>query len=392
MILYEFEGKKILQDAGIEIPNFEVLEDSNQKLNLKFPVVLKAQVLSGKRADAGGIIMIETEQDLEKGLKELFSKTINKEKVQKVLVEEKANIDEEYYLSLSYDTETRGPILTVSSSGGTGIEERESKTYPVSPLNPKESLEGFDLLGIEKEVVFNLLTPFFEADLLLLEINPLVKNKDGVWMALDAKIKTDDTAKGRHPEWEFPPRSAPGHNPTEREIEAKKIDEGDYRGTAGSTYFDLEGDIAILASGGGASITAMDALIAAGGKAANYTEYSGNPPKEKVERLTKIVLSKPNLHGLWIVGALANFTDIYETLSGFIEGLRYSEKELGRKIDYPIVIRRAGPNDKKAFEMLKKEAKDFDLHLYGEETSITASSEVVARLALKYSEKGKSKK
>jgi succinyl-CoA synthetase beta subunit len=394
MILYEFEGKKILQDAKVAVPNSELINSSAEKLNLKFPIVLKAQVLSGKRADAGGILFAETDEEAEKSLKTLLGKTINKENVEKVLVEEKLEIAEEYYFSLSYDTETRGPILTISASGGTGIEERASKTYPINPLNSKESLEGLDLLGIEKEVIAKLLVPFFEGDLLLLEINPLVKTprsssggKEGSWMALDAKIKTDDTARGRHPEWEFPPRSAPGHNPTEREIEAKKIDEGDYRGTAGSTYFDLDGDIAILASGGGASITAMDALIASGGKAANYTEYSGNPPKEKVEKLTKIVLSKPGLHGLWIVGALANFTDIYETLSGFIDGLRYSEKELGRKIDYPIVIRRAGPNDKKAFEMLKQEAKDFDLHLYGEETSITKSAEVITKLAKEYSKK-----
>ncbi len=389
MILYEFEGKKILKDAGVEIPEADLIDSPNQKVNLKFPVVAKAQVLSGKRADVGGILFAANGEELEKALKEIFSKTINKEKVEKVLVEEKADIKEEYYLSLSYDTESRGPVLTISSSGGTGIEGRESKTFVLDPLNPEESLEKLDLLGVEKEVVRKILKPFFEGDLLLLEINPLIKTEDGNWMALDAKIKTDDTAKSRHPEWDFSPRSAPGHNPTEREVEAKKIDEGDYRGTAGSTYFDLDGDIAILASGGGASITAMDALIASGGKAANYTEYSGNPPKEKVEKLTKIVLSKPGLNGLWIVGALANFTDIYETLSGFMDGLRYAQKELNQKIDYPIVIRRAGPNDKKAFKMLKDEAREFDLHLYGEETSITQSAEVIAKLAKEYSKKKK---
>ena len=216
-----------------------------------------------------------------------------------------------------------------------------------------------------------------------MEINPLVKTKEGLWVALDAKIKLDDTALKRHEEWQFPPRSVPGYSPSQREIEAKKIDESDYRGTAGSAYFDLEGDIAVLASGGGASLTAMDALLKAGGKPANYTEYSGNPPKEKVTKLTKIVLSKPNLHGLWVVGAVANFTDIYETLSGFIEGFRQAQNELRTKFDFPIVIRRGGPRDKEAFEMLR-EVKDFDLHLYGEETSITESAKIMAELAEKY--------
>jgi succinyl-CoA synthetase beta subunit len=133
----------------------------------------------------------------------------------------------------------------------------------------------------------------------------------------------------------------------------------------------------------------MDALIKNGGKPANYTEYSGNPSKEKVQKLTKIVLSKPDLNGLWIVGAVANFTDVYETLSGIIEGLRETEKELGRKFDFPIVIRRGGPRDKEAFEMLRQ-VKDFDLHLYGEETSISQSAEIMAKLAKDYAEKGAS--
>jgi len=212
-----------------------------------------------------------------------------------------------------------------------------------------------------------------------LEINPLVINKKGEVVALDAKIKTDENASARHPTWNFPPRSIPGYLPTEREIKAKKIDEGDYRGTAGSTYFDLPGDVAVLASGGGASLTAMDALLKAGGKPSNYTEYSGNPPKEKVEKLTKIVLSKPGINGLWVVGAVANFTDIDNTLSGFIEALRTVKP----RPKFPIVIRRGGPRDKEAFEMLKK-VKDFDLYLYGQEISITESAKIMAKEAKKY--------
>jgi succinyl-CoA synthetase beta subunit len=244
-----------------------------------------------------------------------------------------------------------------------------------------------DKLSLPEDLVSKLINLFFEIDATLLEINPLIKTKSGEYMALDAKIKLDDSAQGRHPEWKFPPRSAPGHTPTQREIEAKKIDEGDYKGVAGSAFFDIDGDIAVMSSGGGASLTAMDALIKNGGKPANYTEYSGNPSKEKVQKLTKVVLSKPDLHGLWIVGAVANFTDVYETLSGIIEGLRETEKELGRKFDFPIVIRRGGPRDKEAFEMLRQ-VKDFDLHLYGEETSISQSAEIMARLAKEYSQKG----
>lgn len=371
MILYEFEGKDILKKYGISVPDSQLVTSTKEKIKIKAPYIVKAQVLSGKRKIAGGI---------GERVEDVLGKVVNKEKVEKVLVEEKVEHDQEYYLSISYDTNVRGAILTFSSSGGTGIEERRAETATINPITydfnfSKNSKVPATIL----KIIPKLIEIFFTCDLLLLEINPLVINKSGEVVALDAKVKTDDNALVKHPTWDYPPRSIPGHAPTEREINAKKIDEGDYRGTAGSTYFDLSGNIAILASGGGASLTAMDALIKTSGKPANYTEYSGNPPKEKVEKLTKIVLSKPNLKGLWIVGAVANFTDIYQTLSGFLEALR----KITPKPKYPIVIRRGGPHDKEAFEMLRK-VKDFDLHLYGQEISMTQSAKIMAKESKKY--------
>ena len=388
MILFEFEGKKLLTGAGIAVPASQLITSEDENITLKFPVVLKAQVLSGKRADVGGILFAENEAELKVQVKKLLGSTINKEKVDQVLVEEKAEIDKEYYVSISYNTETRGPVLTISESGGTGIEERGAENFPINPLNPAENLPSI----IDKDLLEKLINLFFAQDCLLLEVNPLITTKSGEWMALDAKVKLDDFAKPRHKEeWDYPPRSAPGHTPTKGEIEAKKIDEGDYRGTAGSSYFDIEGgDIAVLSSGGGVSLTALDSLINYGGKPANFTEYSGNPPKEKVAKLTKVVLDKPNIHGLWVIGTVvANFTDIYETLSGFIEGLKETEKLLGRKFDFPIVIRRGGPRVEEAYEMLRG-VKEFDFHLQAGETSIAQSAKTMAELAAKYAaSKGK---
>lgn len=389
MILFEFEGKKLLSNAGIAVPNSQLVASAEEKISLNFPVVLKAQVLSGKRADVGGILFAENEEEYMGHISKLLGSTINKERVEQVLVEEKAEIDKEYYVSISYNTDTRGPILTLSESGGTGIEERGAENFSIDPLNPTEGLPA----TIDKDVLEKLVNLFFSQDCLLLEVNPLIKTKSGEWMALDAKVKLDDFAKPRHKdEWDFSPRSAPGHTPTKGEIEAKKIDEGDYRGTAGSSYFDIEGgDIAVLSSGGGVSLTALDSLINYGGKPANFTEYSGNPPKEKVAKLTKVVLDKPNIHGLWVIGTVvANFTDIYETLSGFVEGLRETEKMLGRKFDFPIVIRRGGPRVEEAYAMLK-EVKEFDFHLQAGETSIAQSAKTMAELAAEYAQKKGSK-
>ncbi len=393
MILYEFEGKKLLDEAGIKIPNSQLIDSGGAQLprmTIQPPLVLKAQTLSGKRAAAGGIIVIDDITHYPSHITGLFSKTINEEKVTKVLAEEKIDIAKEFYLSISYDTDSRGPILTISEQGGTGVEEKVVTTIQIDPIThslviPAEAgiYNNWIPDWIGDDSVNAAIQCFFANDCLLLEINPLVQTKDQKWLALDAKIKLDDSAAGRHPEWQYPPRSAPGHTPTKREIEAKKIDEGDYRGVAGSAFFDLPGDIAVMASGGGASLTALDTLIKNGGQPANYTEYGGNPPREKVFKLTQIVLDKPNLHGLWVVGALANFTNIYETLFGFVDGLRAAQTALGHKIDFPIVIRRAGPHDAEAREMLSQ-VHDFDLHLYGEETSITESAKIMVDLAEKY--------
>ncbi len=384
MILYEFEGKQLFSHAGIQVPHSQLITSPEQSLELQLPVILKAQVLSGKRAQAGGIIPAETAEEFESSIKNLLGKTINKEEVQSILVEEKIDIAQEYYLSLSYDTDVRGIVLTISESGGTGIEERGAQSHKVNSLDPEQSLLELEV-GIPTALLTKIVHLFLDQDCTLLEINPLVQTAEGQWFALDAKVKLDDSAVFRHPDWSFAPRGVPGYTPTDNEIAAKKIDEEDYRGTAGSAYFDIEGgNIAVLSSGGGVSLTAMDALISFGGKPANFTEYSGNPPKEKVTKLTKVVLSKPKIHGLWVIGTVAaNFTDIYETLSGLIEGLRQAEKELNTKFDFPIVIRRGGPREDEAFEMLRQ-VKDFDLHLQGEEVSIVQSAKTMKELADKY--------
>ena len=186
----------------------------------------------------------------------------------------------------------------------------------------------------------------------------------------------------RHKDLKVIPKGAASAVPTKRELAAKKIDAEDYRGSSGSTFIELPGDIAILASGGGASLLVMDSLALAGGEAANYTEYSGNPPREKVEALTRVALDKEGLSGCLVSGAVANFTDIYETLGGFLDGL----KKIEPKPVYPIVIRRGGPKQKEAYRMLEKAAKKegFNIHLFGPETPISVASQKMVELSKEF--------
>ncbi len=390
MKLYEFEGHRILEKAGIKSPFFVVCQNlaevKKARLKLKFPVVAKIQVLSGRRGKNGGIMILSRESQLEAFAKEQFNKDFLGEKVKFIMLASKVDIERELYVSITYDTVTRSPFLLFSEAGGVEVEEMAHKGEDIVKVSidpvvgPKKA--DFKKLPLPFDFIEKLWTAFIGADARLIEINPLAKTKDGNLIAIDAKVILDDNGLARHDDLNVLPKGAASAEPTERELMAKKIDETDYRGSAGSAFIEFEGDIAILASGGGASLLIMDSIAAAGGMPANYTEYSGNPSREKVEKLTKITLNKKNLSGCLVCGAFANFTDIYETLSGFADAI----SKIKPKVKYPIVIRRGGPRQKEAYEMLRKLAKKegLDIHLFGPETPMSVAACEVVKLSEEY--------
>lgn len=379
MKLYEFEGKSLFSKHGIQVPNGVVVragDDHTPEPN----VIVKAQVLCGGRGKAGGILMANSREEAKTHIQTLRNSAIKGEKPSCVLVEEQLDIESEYYLSIAYDTRHRAPVVIASKHGGIHIEDQEVQVTPIDLTEEftKEKAQSilnnanFDDAEEVSTVLTNLFECFVKNDARIAEINPLIKTKDGQLIAADAKVVLDPDALSRQSH-DFPPRTAGGRDLTEYEKAAKEIDEHDHRGTAGRSFYDLDGDIAILASGGGASLTCVDALMGYGGVPANYVEYSGNPPREKVKALTKVTLSKPNLKGCWVVGGTANFTDIYETLGGFMDALDEIQPT------YPIVIRRAGPRDKEAFEMIKKRAeeKGYDITLFSNDMPMTLTAQTI---------------
>ncbi len=352
MKLYEYQGKELLKKYGIVCPKSILLSSKKEKIPVALPLVVKSQTLSGDRLKAGGIYFASSRQELNRGL-QFLGKHISGEEVKNLLIEERIKATKEYYVSFSYSTDTRTPVLALWAKGGSGI----SKAHVV-PIDLTAGLPGFLIRQALKDARFpgediggvipvaqNLWNLFLNEHALLAEINPLFKDREGKFIAGDAKIVLDD----------------------------EKIKPQARR------FLEMGGDIAVLASGGGASLINVDALLYYGGKPANYTEYSGNPPKEVVRELTKRVLGQKNLKGCWVIGGTANFTDIFETMKGFIEGLR----EVKPKATYPIVIRRDGPRQKEAFEMLRKIAADegYDFHLYNSETPMSETARIMVKLA-----------
>ena len=402
MRLYEFEGLKLFAESKIPVPAFTIVSSVDEIEDIELPAIVKAQILSGGRGKAGLVKPCKSLDEVKKVVEEMIGKEVNGEKIGKVLIEPYF-IDKsaEYYLGITYDTSNRSPVVLVSKKGGVDIEElardKESiKSLPINPifgLQPWEARQilsqagfsGIHFLSITK-ILLGMWAVFTKYDARLVEINPLIETEDEEFIAADAKVILDDDADFRHSNLDFPPRNVLGKTPTQSEQEASEIDANDHRGSAGSTYIELDGDIAVIAAGGGGSLVNMDALMALGGKPANYTEHSGNPPKEKLEKLSKIVLSKKGLAGVWFVGATANFTDIYETLAGFVDALR----SIKPKPTYPIVIRRGGPRYEEAFKMLEEIGKKerFDFHIFGPETPMTSTAKTMVDLANKFKGRG----
>lgn len=362
MKLYENEAKKILKENGLNTPGQE-----------GEGYVVKAQVLANHRKERGGIKFAENREEAEKLGEEMKGLEIDGQEVENVLIESQVDFSEEYYVSFMYDTETRNPIMIFSREGGTGIEDRKASKlvleddsqFRFRQFLKNEGFEGKEIikLGIALQKLFKA---FIEEDARLLEVNPLAKTVDG-FVVLDAMMDLEDDASYRN-NWNFPERNAEGGEKTEREKRAEKIDEDDHRGVAGK-YTELDGDIGMMLAGGGASLTNMDAMIEYGGDPANYTEYGGNPPTEKVYRLSKVIMSK-DINGLWHVGGTANNTDVERTMDGFIQALREE------KPDYPIVVRRDGPHADEAFEKLRgvKEELNLDMKLFRNDKPMTESA------------------
>lgn len=361
MKLFEFEGKELVQKAGVAVPKSVLLD---KPVSAPFlPCIVKAQVLAGKRKKGGIIRVCKTQAEFADAMK-LFGVTFQGEQIKKLLVEELADVKKELYVSFCYDTDVRSPVLLYSEQGGIDVEEMGNvKKVPLSDIHTLR------LASDVADAVKKIQDVFTKEDCRLVEVNPLAVTSSGI-VALGAMVELDDAAAGRHKERVYLPRGA---QLREREQIVKIANDADYHGTV--KYVEMDGNIGMLAAGGGASLTCMDALIQAGGKPANFSEFSGNPTAEKVYVLAKTVMTKPGVKGLWIVGAVANFSPVDVMMEGIIRALNEVKPK------FPIVVRRAGPKEKEGLQMLKDAAKlnGWDIEVHGSETALTATAKVIVQ-------------
>ncbi len=353
MKLYEFEAKKIVRDYGIPVPdgmlarNIDEAVEAAKKIGV--PVVLKSQVLVGRRGLAGGIRIAETLEDVAREAENLFNTRIRGEEVKYLLVEKKIDFKRELYLSLTIDRAARKYVFLASPLGGVEIEElvkqypdKLLKLYidPATGYSPYMSRTAAKFLGLSKEtwkdlhsIMNSMYKLMIELDAELVEFNPLAVTDKGL-IALDAKIRIDDNSLYRHPELQD--KALRELSP--REQVAKKY---------GFSYVELDGNIGIICNGAGLTMATMDLVAYYGGKPANFLDIGGGATRERVREAAKLILTHERVKVV-LINIFGGITRCDEVARGVIEAV----EETGAH--KPIVVRMLGTNEEEGRRILEE--------------------------------------
>jgi succinyl-CoA synthetase beta subunit len=383
MNIHEYQGKEILRQYGVSVPNgrvaFTVDEavEAAKELGTEV-VVVKAQIHAGGRGKAGGVKVAKNLDEARTYAEEILGKTLvthqtgpaGKE-VKRLLIEEGCDITKEYYIGLVLDRATDSVVLMASEEGGTEIEEVAEKTPEKifkEVIDPVVGLTGFQarriafninipasLINKASKLMINLYTAFVDKDCSIAEINPLVVTGDGDVMALDAKLNFDDNAIYRH-------KDIAEYRDLDEE-DAKEIEASKH----GLSYISLDGNIGCMVNGAGLAMATMDIIKHYMGDPANFLDVGGGATEEKVKEAFKIILSDQNVKGIFvnIFGGIMK-CDIIAT------GVVAAAKELG--LDVPLVVRLEGTN----VDLGKKILKESGLNITAAESMADGAQKIVS--------------
>jgi len=384
----EGPGMGLMKKWGISVPNYAVVGSVDEFNTLsetddwlrKSKLVAKAHEALGSRFKLG---LVKVGLDLAGAkavVREMLGRQVGSITVSQVIVSEMVPHKDEYYLAVKSTRE--GADVLVANCGGIEVEanwDRVKKlTVDVGQTPAHDALEKLAMearfagLLARKVADFagKLFACFDNEDAQYLEVNPVVAREgDGELVALDAVTLLDGDAKFRHADWNFSFAAEFGRAYTKNEVEVMAVDSK----IKGSVKF-IEipgGDTAMLPAGGGASVYYSDAVVARGGKLANYAEYSGDPPDWAVEVLTEKVCSLPGIKNIIVGGAIANFTDVQKTFGGIIAGFRKAKAE-GKLNGVKIWVRRGGPREKEGLDAMRALSEEgFDIHVFDRHTPLT---------------------
>jgi succinyl-CoA synthetase beta subunit len=382
--LFEYQGKKILGEAGVAIPRGTVADTPETAAaaarELGGPVVVKAQAWVTGRAGVGGIRFADSPEQAAEAAGAILGLTLKGFRVRQVLVEERLQIERECFAGIIVDDTARKPMLIVSSIGGSGIEQiaREHpeavarmhidvgaglKDYAARNLLRSIGVKGKDQMQFG-DLLVNLWSAARRAEARAAEINPIVKTADGRWLAADCHMTIDDYAVFRHPELGIEIAREFDRPATELEKIAYRVEENDYRGTF--YFIQLETGfergqsvIGFHGSGGGGSMMSMDALLDQGFKLADFCDTSGNPAASKVYRAARIILNQGPVDGYFLSGSGVASQEQFHSARGLVKAFREEW------LSVPAVIRPGGNGEDKAVDILTKQTADLPAPVEG---------------------------
>ncbi len=358
MKLLEYEAKDLLEKAKIVTPSCIILRPGEPfSARPAYPAVIKSQVPVGGRGKAGGIAIVENDEEFHEAIRRIFQLEIKGYQPRALIAEPKLPIAEEHYLSLLINREAASIQLVAHNEGGMEVESQlEFKSWNLEL--GRESLKkiGQELARLYdapgdatqlQEIVEKLYDCFVDNDALLLEINPLVKTTDGIYVCADAKMELDDAAAFRHPEWDF--------EDTPKDVNFVTLDES--------------GEVATIANGAGLAMATVDAVAAYGMQPANFLDVGGGANKESVLKAFQRIMEYPNIRAI-VINIFAGITRCDEVARAIIAA-RQEIADLP-----PLFIRLAGTNFDAAAELLKTE--EIPLQSTLEECLTAAQKEVAA--------------
>jgi succinyl-CoA synthetase beta subunit len=395
--LHEYQGKAILAANGFKIPCGSVARSPDEAVaaarELDSEVVVKIQAWATGRAAIGGVVFAKTPNDVRAHAERMLAMKVGQFPIEAVLVEEKVEVDREFFLSFAIDDAARAPMIIFAAGGGTGIEERAALTKRIpcevnrGPLDSAIA-DAVSSCGLSRERTNELahsIQKLFNAarsvEARSLEINPLALTKTGEFVAADCRITIDDYAVVRHPDLGIEIAREFDHPPTPLERIAYAVEQNDHRGTfyfaqlAKAAAKDSRGLVGFHGAGGGGSMMSMDAIVNAGFTIANFTDTSGNPSASKVYRAARIILAQPDLVGYFGSGSGVASQEQYWSAYGLAKA--FWELDL----DIPAVIRLGGNTEDRAVEILRRMSK-----LLGSPVEGYRKSDTPAKIAARFAE------
>lgn len=334
MKLTEYQAKALLAECGVPAPEGRVVSTAADAgvvaTELGGSVAVKAQVRSGGRGKAGGIVLVESAEAAVVAATGLLGMSLGGVVVEELLVEQAVQVAEEHYLSVTIDPSLGRPLIMTSAQGGIEVESMteamERTVVPPAGLTDPDPITAL------------VLKAFGDLDALMVEINPLAVTTSGDRVALDAKIELDDSAAFRHVDLFASLRRRDAETPTgtERERAAAEL---------GLRLIELGGDVAVLANGAGLTMATMDAIVSAGGAPANFLEIGGDAYTKATPAL-ELVLSQPGVRSL-----LVNFCGAFARCDVMTAGVIEALTDLAPNL--PVAFSISGTGQDEARQMVR---------------------------------------